>query len=93
VAITYHPQTLSFRNNLAAAYQGEGDVQTAIPLFEQVLADRQRVLDADDPDTLISRNSIATYLRQLWPVGGVSWAPTTRAPWPRLATLPLTWSV
>jgi Tetratricopeptide repeat len=65
VAITYHPQTLSFRNNLAAAYRGEGDVQTAIPLFEQVLADRQRVLDADDPDTLISRNSIATYLRQL----------------------------
>ena len=32
----------------------------AIPLCEQVLADRVRVLGADHPDTLTSRNNLAT---------------------------------
>ena len=54
-----HPQTLGSRNNLAGAYQAAGDLGRAIPLYEQALADRQRVLGADHPDTLTSRNNLA----------------------------------
>ncbi|MCX4617374.1 MULTISPECIES: tetratricopeptide repeat protein [Streptomyces] len=36
--------TLSSRNNLAGAYQPAGDLGRANPLYEQTLADRQRVL-------------------------------------------------
>ena len=46
-------------NNLAGAYQAAGDLGRAIPLYEQTLADRQRVLGADHPDTLTSRNNLA----------------------------------
>ncbi|MEU7075802.1 tetratricopeptide repeat protein, partial [Streptomyces narbonensis] len=35
------------------------DVGRAIPLFEQTLADRVRVLGGDHPDTLLSRNNLA----------------------------------
>lgn len=42
-----HLDTLSSRNNLAAAYQS-------------VLADRLRVLGSDHPDTLYSRNNLAS---------------------------------
>jgi hypothetical protein len=91
--ITSHPDTLSFRNNLAAAYHDLGDVQRAIPLYERVLADRQRVLGDDHPDTLASRDSIAGYLQRSvkparrgmqtktpWPGGTASLAPTTPPP-------------
>ena len=54
-----HPDTLSSRNNLAAAYQEAGRPAEAIPLFEQTLADCERVLGADHPDTLTSRNNLA----------------------------------
>ena len=54
-----HPDTLGSRNNLADAYQAAGDLGRAIPLYEQTLADRQRVLGADHPDTLGSRNNLA----------------------------------
>ena len=54
-----HPDTLTARNNLAAAYQDAGRTAEAIPLHEQVLADRERVLDPDHPDTLTSRNNLA----------------------------------
>jgi len=54
-----HPQTLTSRNNLAAAYETAGDLGRAIPLLEQALADRQRVLGADHPDTLGSRYNLA----------------------------------
>ena len=30
-----HPRTLTWRNNLASAYQAAGDPERAIPLFEQ----------------------------------------------------------
>ena len=36
-----------------------GDLGRAIPLHEQTLADRLRVLGADHPDTLASRNNLA----------------------------------
>ena len=53
-----HPDTLTSRNNLASAYQDAGDLARAIPLFEQTLTDRERVLGPDHPDTLTSRNNL-----------------------------------
>ncbi|RRD22244.1 tetratricopeptide repeat protein, partial [Actinomyces bowdenii] len=47
-----HPDTLASRNNLAYAYGAVGDLGRAIPLYEQNLADRERVLGADHPSTL-----------------------------------------
>jgi tetratricopeptide (TPR) repeat protein len=44
---------------LAHAYRAAGDLGRAIPLYEQALADRERVLGADHPDTLASRTNLA----------------------------------
>ncbi|MCZ0211400.1 tetratricopeptide repeat protein, partial [Streptomyces sp. UMAF16] len=41
------------------AYRLAGDLGRAIPLFEQTLADRVRVLGEDHPNTLTSRNNLA----------------------------------
>ena len=54
-----HPDTLTSRNNLANAYQSAGRLNQAIDLFEQAVADRERVLGPDHPDTLASRNNLA----------------------------------
>ncbi|MFJ1604094.1 tetratricopeptide repeat protein [Streptomyces sp. NPDC088253] len=54
-----HPDTLTSRDNLASAYYAAGDLGRAIPLHEQTLADRVRVLGEDHPDTLVSRNNLA----------------------------------
>ena len=54
-----HPNTLTSRNNLAAAYRSAGDLARAIPLYEQTLTDAERVLGPDHPDTLSSRNNLA----------------------------------
>ncbi|WP_344243861.1 tetratricopeptide repeat protein, partial [Microlunatus panaciterrae] len=54
-----HPDTLASRNNLAYAYRSAGDLGRAIPLYEQTLPDRERVLGPDHPDTLASRNNLA----------------------------------
>ncbi|MFF4617729.1 tetratricopeptide repeat protein [Nonomuraea jabiensis] len=54
-----HLDTLSTRNNLAAAYLEAGDLSRTIPLFEATLADTERVLGPDHPDTLTSRNNLA----------------------------------
>ena len=48
-----HPERRG--NNLAGAYQSAGDLGRAIPLFEQTLTDRERVLGPDHPDTLRTR--------------------------------------
>ena len=56
---TEHEVTLTFRNNLAAAYQDTGEVRLAIRLYEQVLAGQERVLGAEDPHTLLTRNNLA----------------------------------
>jgi len=45
--------------NLAVAYGSAGRLTEAIPLYERTLADRERVLGADHPDTLGSRNNFA----------------------------------
>ena len=47
------------RNARAHQYSQEGRGDLAIPLFEEVLADRVRVLGPDHPDTLASRNGLA----------------------------------
>ena len=60
-----HPDTLTSRHNLAAAYEAAGRLGEAIPLFEQTLADRERVLGPDHPDTLASRNNLAGARRRL----------------------------
>jgi hypothetical protein len=55
-----HPNTLILRNNLALAYHAVDDLGPVIPLCEAALADRKRVLGADHPDTLTSRNNLAS---------------------------------
>ena len=54
-----HPDTLTSRNNLAAAYLDAGQLDEAISLYERTLADRERVLGQTHPDTLGSRNNLA----------------------------------
>jgi tetratricopeptide (TPR) repeat protein len=44
---------------LAYAYESAGRLDQAIPLYERTLADRERVLGADHPQTLGSRNNLA----------------------------------
>jgi len=51
------------RNNLAAAYGQASRTAEGIALHEQVLADRERVLGADHPDTLMARNNLAAAYR------------------------------
>jgi hypothetical protein len=46
-----HPDTLTSRNNLVAAYEAAGRRDEAIPLFERTLADYERVLGETHPDT------------------------------------------
>ena len=64
-----HPDTLTSRNNLAGAYRAAGDLGRAIPMYEQALADRLRVLGADHPDTLTSRNNLAGAYRAAGDLG------------------------
>jgi len=59
-----HPDTLSARNSLAAAYQDAGRIAEAIRLLEQTLARRERLLGPDDPDTMRSRNDLAHAYRE-----------------------------
>jgi hypothetical protein len=40
---------------LAGAYESAGDLGRAIPLYEQTLADCERVLGADHPTTQVVR--------------------------------------
>ena len=58
-----HPDTLTSRNNLATAYRDAGKLDQAIALFEQNLADRERILGPHHRDTLTSRNNLATAYR------------------------------
>ena len=50
---------LGSRNNLAYAYGAAGNLDRAIPLYEQTLADRERVLNADHPQTKLVRGNLA----------------------------------
>jgi tetratricopeptide (TPR) repeat protein len=55
-----HPHTLAFRNDLATAYRTAGDLDRAIPLYEQVLEDTRRALGEDHPHTLAFRSDLAS---------------------------------
>ena len=66
------PDTLLSRSNLAYAYHTTGRLDEAIPLsertlaiplLERTLADCERVLGPDHPDTLASRNNLAAAYR------------------------------
>jgi len=46
-------------NRLAMSYLAAGRAADAVPLFERTLADCERVLGADHPNTLRSRNNLA----------------------------------
>ncbi|MER7760632.1 tetratricopeptide repeat protein, partial [Streptomyces sp. NPDC097619] len=54
-----HPNTLTARNNLAAAYESAGDLDRAVSLHTGNLTRRARVLGVSHPSTLISRNNLA----------------------------------
>jgi len=54
-----HPDTLTFRNNLAITYESAGKLGQAIPLHQETVAARERVLGPNDPQTLTSRNNLA----------------------------------
>ncbi|MGA5322139.1 FxSxx-COOH system tetratricopeptide repeat protein [Streptomyces seoulensis] len=53
------PAALTIRNNLASTYLDAGDPTRAIPLHQQNLEDRIRVLGPDHQNTLITRNNLA----------------------------------
>jgi hypothetical protein len=54
-----HPDTLSARNSLAAAYRAAGRAPDAISLLEYVLVAQERVLGPKHPDTLTSQSNLA----------------------------------
>jgi tetratricopeptide (TPR) repeat protein len=54
-----HPDTLTARDSLAAAYRAAGRAAEVIPLYERTLAACERLLVADHPRTLNSRGSLA----------------------------------
>lgn len=57
-------KSVVFRNNLARAHDLAGQLDLAIPLYEQTLRDRERILGPDDPQTATSRNNLGgAYLR------------------------------
>jgi hypothetical protein len=56
---TDHPDTLIARNNVAMAYRDAGRSVEAIPLLERALADCERVLGANHPNTKVVRENLA----------------------------------
>jgi hypothetical protein len=47
------------RNNLAMAYQDAGRTAEAVPLLERTLADYERLLGAEHPNTKVVRGNLA----------------------------------
>jgi Tetratricopeptide repeat len=56
-----HPDTLGSWNNLAMSYRAAGRTAEAIPLYKRTLADCERVLGADHPDTKAVRENFLGY--------------------------------
>ncbi|HEY2665545.1 MAG TPA: tetratricopeptide repeat protein [Actinomycetota bacterium] len=46
---------------MAGSYQSAGRTPEAIAIGEQVLAERDRILGPDQPDTLMTRNKLPTF--------------------------------
>ncbi|WP_081697881.1 tetratricopeptide repeat protein [Schaalia georgiae] len=61
---TNQPDTLSFHNNLALAYQRTGHICAAIAVFEDTLTQCRETLGAAHPVTLASQGHLADALRQ-----------------------------
>lgn len=61
-----HAATLTARGNLAGYLHVAGHTDQAIPVAEQVLADKERILGPDHPATLTTRGNIADYLDAVW---------------------------
>ncbi|MEW2080041.1 tetratricopeptide repeat protein [Streptomyces sp. NPDC013433] len=59
-----HPDTLTSRNNFAAAYQQAGQTSEAIKLLKQLVADREEISGDDHPKTLLSRANLAACYQQ-----------------------------
>ncbi|MEU3599784.1 FxSxx-COOH system tetratricopeptide repeat protein [Streptomyces sp. NPDC006798] len=59
-----HPDTLTARSLLASAHRLAGELETAGPLHELLLADCERVLGPQHADTLVARANLA-YLHAL----------------------------
>ncbi len=57
-----HPDTIECRDNLATAYQADGQTDRAIRIREEILALREAKLGHDHKDTLTSRNALADSL-------------------------------
>ena len=58
------PARSAVRNNLTVAYRAAGRAAEAIPLHEQALADRERLLGPDHPSTLRSRGNLALVYKE-----------------------------
>jgi serine/threonine protein kinase len=58
-----HPDTLTSRNDLAAAYHAAGRIEEAVTLHEATLKQRESKLGPDHPGTLTSRHNLATAYR------------------------------
>ncbi len=54
------PETLKSMGNLAFGYQAAGNLELALPLFEDTLKRMKATLSSDDPDTLENANNLAT---------------------------------
>ncbi|MFF5607667.1 tetratricopeptide repeat protein [Streptomyces cellulosae] len=54
-----HPWTLTYRHNLASAYQDIHDFRRAIPLYKRTLEKREVLLGKEDPETVITRSALA----------------------------------
>ncbi|TAD89594.1 MAG: toll/interleukin-1 receptor domain-containing protein [Alphaproteobacteria bacterium] len=57
-----HPNTQTFTNNLASTLRGQGDLNGARTLHDQVLAILRRILGPEHPETLKSMGNLATTL-------------------------------
>ena len=58
-----HPDTLKSLYNLALLFDSKGDYDRALPMYEECLAKRKRVLGEDHPDTLSTLNGLAILFR------------------------------
>ena len=56
---TDHPASVASRHGLAAAFEGHGRNPDSEQMFRDVLADQQRLLGEDHPDTLTTRFELA----------------------------------
>ena len=59
-----HANTVTARDRLGAAYESAGRCGDAIAVFTSALADRERTLGAEHPDTLTARGPPGPRLRQ-----------------------------